>query len=198
MFLRVVSRECLPHCRPLAHSRGVPAQSQVTGKARTADPGVRVGRRPLGRASHCIGRNSSRVPGAPPSTCANADRRTCVGTGVRTPHERSGSNGSDRPAAPAVGGANSVPGAGTGATVCAVVRKFGRFARGVRDMLALPPSAQAPVRFLYASCASARIPYRQRRTRTAHVSTTRIANRYGCERRKRQEFVEVRPRQRLA
>ena len=31
-------------------------------------------------------------------------------------------------------------------------------------LLALPPSAQAPVRFLYASCASARIPYRQHRT----------------------------------
>ena len=56
--------------------------------------------------------------------------------GVRRDATRAvGCNGPDRPAAPTAGGANRVPAAGSGATVCAVVRRFGRYARGVRDQL---------------------------------------------------------------
>ena len=120
-------------------------------------------------------RSSLRLPGTPPLTRANADRRASVGTGVRTPRGRSGSIGADRPAAPAVDGANRVSSAGTGATVCAVVGKFGGYDERTRGRcFALPPIVQALGRFLYASGASERIPYRQRRMPTANMSMARI------------------------
>ena len=52
LFVASRFRECLPHCRSLAHSRGMPAQSQATGKRGRQVLACRAGRWPFGRASH--------------------------------------------------------------------------------------------------------------------------------------------------